>query len=48
MIQLVAVPMAMGACKPDFNRAIAVHPSAAEELVTFKSPSYTYRDGVRR
>ena len=47
MIQLVAVPMAMGANKADFDRAIAVHPTAAEELVTFKEPSYRYRNGVR-
>ena len=45
MIQLVAIPMGMGATKADFDRAIALHPSAAEELVTFKAPSYTYRDG---
>lgn len=47
MIQLVAVPMAMNATKKDFDRAIALHPSAAEELVTFKAPSYRYRKGVR-
>lgn len=47
MIQLVAVTMAMNATKADFDRAIALHPSAAEELVTFKSPSYSYRDGVK-
>ncbi|HEY8595168.1 MAG TPA: glutathione-disulfide reductase [Devosiaceae bacterium] len=47
MIQLVAVPFAMGATKADFDRAIAVHPTAAEELVTFKAPSHRYRDGVR-
>lgn len=44
MIQLVAVAMGMSATKADFDRAIALHPSAAEELVTFKAPSYTYRD----
>ena len=44
MIQLVGVAMGMGATKADFDRTIALHPSAAEELVTFKSPSYTYRD----
>ncbi len=48
MIQLVAIPMAMGASKADFDRAIAVHPSASEELVTFKAPSYTYRNGVKQ
>jgi glutathione reductase (NADPH) len=47
MIQLVAIPMGMGASKADFDRAIALHPSAAEELVTFKAPSYTYRDGKK-
>jgi len=47
MIQLVAIPMAMGANKADFDRAIAVHPTAAEELVTFKAPSYTYTNGEK-
>ena len=44
MIQLVGVAMSMGATKKDLDRTIALHPTAAEELVTFKSPSYTYRD----
>ena len=48
MIQLVAIPLAMGATKADFDRAIAVHPTAAEELVTFKAPSYVYRGGVKQ
>ncbi|MCF1741809.1 glutathione-disulfide reductase [Paradevosia shaoguanensis] len=48
MIQLVAIPMAMGATKADFDRAIAVHPTAAEELVTFKAPSYSYKGGVKQ
>jgi glutathione reductase (NADPH) len=47
MIQLVAIPMAMNANKADFDRVIALHPSAAEELVTFKAPSYTYRNGQK-
>lgn len=47
MIQLVAIPMGMGATKADFDRAMALHPTAAEELVTFKAPSYVYRDGVK-
>tara|TARA_R110002124_G_scaffold9586_15_gene49314 strand:+ start:2737 stop:4116 length:1380 start_codon:yes stop_codon:yes gene_type:complete len=47
MIQLVAIPIGMGATKADFDRAMALHPSAAEELVTFKAPSYTYRDGQK-
>ncbi|SEP75634.1 NADPH-glutathione reductase [Devosia sp. YR412] len=47
MIQLVAIPMGMGASKADFDRAMALHPSAAEELVTFKAPTYTYRNGEK-
>lgn len=47
MIQLVAIPMAMEATKADFDKAIAVHPTAAEELVTFKAPTYVYRGGVK-
>jgi glutathione reductase (NADPH) len=38
MIQLAAVAMKMGATKEDFDRTVAVHPTAAEELVTMKSP----------
>jgi glutathione reductase (NADPH) len=48
LIQMVAIPMAMGATKADFDRAIAVHPTAAEELVTFKGPSYVYRGGKKQ
>ncbi len=47
MIQLVAIPMMMGATKADFDKAIAVHPTAAEELVTFKAPSYSYVNGEK-
>jgi len=47
MIQLVAIAVGMGATKADFDRTIALHPSAAEELVTFKAPTYVYRDGHR-
>ncbi len=47
MIQLVAIAYGMNATKADFDRTIALHPTAAEELVTFKSPTYTYRDGEK-
>jgi glutathione reductase (NADPH) len=47
LIQLVAIPMGMGATMADFTRVMAMHPTAAEELVTFKAPSYVYRDGVK-
>jgi glutathione reductase (NADPH) len=47
LVQMAAIPMAMGATKADFDRAMAMHPTAAEELVTFKSPSVRYRGGVK-
>jgi glutathione reductase (NADPH) len=47
MIQLVAIPIGMNATKSDFDNAIAVHPTAAEELVTLKSPSYRVVDGEK-
>ncbi|MBK1794254.1 glutathione-disulfide reductase [Devosia sp. WQ 349] len=47
MIQMVAIAVGMGATKKDLDRTIALHPSAAEELVTFKSPSYSYRNGTK-
>lgn len=48
IVQMAAVAMGMGATKADFDRAIAMHPTAAEELVTFKAPTYVYRNGVRQ
>ncbi|RCW80253.1 glutathione-disulfide reductase [Paracoccus lutimaris] len=39
MIQLVAIPMGMGATKAQFDAAIAVHPTLAEELVTMRKPN---------
>ena len=39
MIQFVAVAMTMGATKADFDATVAVHPTAAEELVTMRSAS---------
>jgi glutathione reductase (NADPH) len=33
----------MGATKADFDAAIAVHPTAAEELVTMREPSECLR-----
>jgi glutathione reductase (NADPH) len=48
LIQMVAIPMAMGATKADFDRAVAVHPTAGEELVTFRAPSYVYRGGNKQ
>ena len=39
MIQLAAIPITMGATKAQFDATIAVHPTAAEELVTMRAPS---------
>ena len=39
MIQLAAIPLKMGATKEDFDRTVAVHPTAAEELVTMRAPA---------
>jgi glutathione reductase (NADPH) len=36
MIQGVAIAVRMGATKADFERTVAVHPTAAEELVTMR------------
>ncbi|RYE11466.1 MAG: glutathione-disulfide reductase [Hyphomicrobiales bacterium] len=47
LVQMAAIAMGMAATKADFDRAIAMHPTAAEELVTFKSPSWTWRDGKK-
>ena len=45
MIQLVAVAMTMGATKEDLDATIAVHPTAAEELVTMRTPSRRFDGG---
>jgi glutathione reductase (NADPH) len=41
IIQIVAVCLKMGATKKDFDSTIALHPTAAEELVTMRSKSYS-------
>ncbi len=41
MIQAVGIAVTMGATKADFDRTIAVHPTAAEELVTMRVPEVT-------
>jgi glutathione reductase (NADPH) len=38
MIQLAGIAVTMGATKADFDRTVAVHPTAAEELVTMRAP----------
>ena len=41
IIQVVAVALKMGATKADFDTTIALHPSAAEELVTMRTKAYS-------
>ncbi len=36
MVQMAAIAMRMGATKADFDATMALHPSAAEELVTMR------------
>jgi glutathione reductase (NADPH) len=47
LVQMTAIPLGMGASKADFDRAIAMHPTVAEELVTFSAPAYRYRGGIK-
>ncbi len=47
MAQLLGVSLKAGVTKDDFDRTMAVHPTAAEELVTMYQPSYRVRNGQR-
>jgi len=38
---VVAVALKMGATKSDFDATVALHPSAAEELVTMRTKTYS-------
>jgi glutathione reductase (NADPH) len=43
MIQIAAIAVSMRATKADFDATVAVHPTAAEELVTMRTPSLRHR-----
>ncbi|AYD01104.1 glutathione-disulfide reductase [Neorhizobium sp. NCHU2750] len=47
MAQIIGICLKAGATKDDFDRTMALHPSAAEELVTMYNPSYRVRNGER-
>ncbi len=47
MAQLLGISLKAGLTKHDFDRTMALHPTAAEELVTMYQPSYTVRNGAR-
>lgn len=47
LVQILGVTLKAGCTKDDFDRTMAVHPSAAEELVTMYQPSYVIEHGER-
>ncbi len=47
MAQLLGISLKAGCTKDDFDRTMAVHPTAAEELVTMYQPTYRVRRGER-
>jgi glutathione reductase (NADPH) len=42
MIQIVAITIKVGATKADFDATMALHPTAAEELVTMRDKAAGY------
>ena len=42
MVQLVGIAVKMKATKADFDTVMAVHPTAAEELVTMREKAFSY------
>lgn len=47
MAQLLGISLKAGVTKDDFDRTMAVHPTASEELVTMYKPNYRVRNGER-
>lgn len=47
MAQILGIAVKARLTKADFDRTMAVHPSAAEELVTMYQPTYRVRNGER-
>jgi glutathione reductase (NADPH) len=42
MVQLLGIAVKMKATKADFDATMALHPTAAEELVTMRTPTTRY------
>ena len=42
MVQLIGIAVKMGATKADFDATMALHPTAAEELVTLRHKAMSY------
>lgn len=47
MAQLLGISLKAGLAKEDFDLTMAIHPTAAEELVTMYTPTYRVRHGKR-
>ena len=47
MAQLLGVSLKAGLTKDDFDRTMAIHPTAAEEMVTMYTPTYRGKNGER-
>ena len=47
MAQLLGISVKAGLTKDDFDRTMALHPTAAEELVTMYAPTYRVKNGAR-
>ena len=47
LVQVLAIALKSGCTKDDFDRTMAVHPTASEELVTMYQPSYRYKNGEK-
>lgn len=47
LAQVLGIAVKAGLTKDDFDRTMALHPSAAEELVTMYQPSYRVKNGER-
>ena len=45
LVQIVGIAVKMGATKKDFDATMAVHPTAAEELVTMRARTARYESG---
>jgi glutathione reductase (NADPH) len=48
LTQLMAVAIRMKARKSDLDSTMALHPTAAEELVTMRTPSEQYRAKAKK
>ncbi|WP_339760589.1 glutathione-disulfide reductase [uncultured Hoeflea sp.] len=47
LAQILGIVLKAGCTKDDFDRTMAVHPTASEELVTMYNPSYRVKGGER-